>query len=142
MAITQAMPTSFKSELLTAIHSFAASGGDSMKLALFTSSATLGASTTAYSTTNEITGTGYTAGGIALTNSNPTTSGTTAYTDFADVSFTSASFTANGGLIYNTTDSNKAVGVHPFGGDVTVSSGTLTIVFPTPDATNAVIRIA
>lgn len=141
MAITTAMATSFKSELLTAVHSFAASGGDSMKLALFTSSATLGASTTAYSTTNEITGTGYTAGGAGLTNVNPTTSGTTAYTDFADVSFTSASFTANGGLIYNSTDSNKAVSSHAFGGDVTVTSGTLTIVFPAADASNAIIRL-
>ena len=145
MAITQAMCTSFKSELLQAVHNFKASGGNSFKLALYTSSATLGAGTTAYSTSNEITnssGTAYTAGGATLTSVTPTTSGTTAFCDFADVSYTSASFTANGALIYNDDQSDKAVAVIAFGGDKTVSSGTFTIQFPTADATNAIIRIA
>jgi hypothetical protein len=141
MANTTAMATSFKPELMTATHSFAASGGDSMKFSMYTSSATLGAGTTAYTATNEISGTGYTAGGAGLTNINPTSSGTTGFTDFNDISFTSASFTANAGLIYNSTDSNKAVSSHAFGGDVTVTSGTLTIVFPTADASNAIIRL-
>lgn len=141
MANSTAMATSFKVELLTGTHSFAASGGDSMKFSMYTSSATLGAGTTAYTTTNEISGTGYTAGGAGLTNINPSSSGTTALTDFNDVSFTSASFTANAGLIYNSTDTNKAVSSHAFGGDVTVTSGTLTIVFPAADASNAIIRL-
>ena len=142
MAITSAICTSFKQEILVGTHNFTASTGDSFKLALFTSSATLGASTTAYSTSNEVSGTGYTAGGAALTSVTPTTDGTTAICDFADVSFTSASFTANGCLIYNTDQSDKAVAVIAFGGDKTVSSGTFTIQFPTADASNAIIRIA
>lgn len=142
MAITTAMPTSFKQEILVATHNFTASTGDTFKMALFTSSATLGASTTAYSTTNEISGTGYTAGGATLTSVTPTTSGTTAYCDFNDVSWSSATFTSNGALIYNSSKSNKACSVHAFGGDQSVSSGTFTVVFPTPDASNAVIRIA
>lgn len=142
MAITTAMATSFKVELMKAIHNFLLSGGDTFKLALFTSTATLGASTTAYSTTNEITGTGYTAAGNTLTRVDPTSSGTTAYTDFADTSWTSSTFTANGALIYNSTDSNVAVSSHAFGGDVSVTSGTFTVVFPTPDATNAILRLA
>ena len=111
----------------------------------FTSSATLGAGTTAYSTSNEITnssGTAYTAGGATLTSVTPTTSGTTALCDFDDVSFTSASFTANGALIYNSSQSDKAVCAIAFGSDKTVTSGTFTIQFPTADATNAIIRIA
>ena len=145
MAITSAICTSFKQEILVGTHNFTATSGDTFKIALFTSDATLGASTTAYSTSNEITnssGTAYTAGGATLTSVTPTTSGTTAICDFADVSFTSASFTANGALIYNDTQSDKAVAVIAFGGDKTVSSGTFTIQFPTADATNAIIRIA
>ena len=112
---------------------------------MFTSDASLGASTTAYSTSNEITnssGTAYTAGGATLTSVTPTTSGTTALCDFADVSYTSASFTANGALIYNSSASDKAVCAIAFGSDKTVTSGTFTIQFPTADATNAIIRLA
>ena len=145
MAITSAICTSFKQEILVGTHNFTATSGNTFKIALYTSSASLGASTTAYSTSNEITnssGTAYTAGGATLTSVTPTTSGTTALCDFADVSFTSASFTANGALIYNDTQSDKAVAVIAFGSDKTVTSGTFTIQFPTADATNAIIRIA
>ena len=145
MAITSAICTSFKQEILVGTHNFTATSGDTFKIALYTSSATLGAGTTAYSTSNEITnssGTAYTAGGATLTSVTPTTSGTTALCDFADVSYTSASFTANGALIYNSSQSNKACAVIAFGGDKTVSSGTFTIQFPTADATNAIIRLA
>ena len=145
MAITSAICTSFKQEILVGTHNFTATSGDTFKIALYTSSATLGAGTTAYSTSNEITnssGTAYTAGGATLTSVTPTTSGTTSFCDFADVSYTSASFTANGALIYNDDQSDKAVAVIAFGGDKTVSSGTFTIQFPTADATNAIIRIA
>jgi poly-gamma-glutamate capsule biosynthesis protein CapA/YwtB (metallophosphatase superfamily) len=145
MAITSAVCTSFKQEILVGTHNFTATSGDTFKIALYTSSATLGAGTTAYSTSNEITnssGTAYTAGGATLTSVTPTTSGTTALCDFADVSFSSASFTANGALIYNDDQSDKAVAVIAFGGDKTVTSGTFTIQFPTADATNAIIRIA
>ena len=145
MAITSAICTSFKQELLVGTHNFTASTGISFKIALYTSSATLGAGTTAFSSTNEITnssGTAYTSGGASLTSVTPTTDSTTAVCDFADVSFTSASFTANGALIYNSSQSNKAVAVIAFGGDKTVSSGTFTIQFPTADATNAIIRLA
>ena len=142
MAITQAMCTSFKKELLEGKHNFLASGGNSFKIALYTSSAQLDASTTAYATTNEASGTGYTAGGNALTNVNPTTTNTTAYTDFADTSWTSSTITANGALIYNSTNSDKAVAVLAFGGDKTSTNGDFTIVFPTADSSNAIIRIA
>ena len=142
MAITQAMCTSFKVELLTGTHDFTASTGDSFKLALYTSSATLGASTTAYTTSNEVTGTGYTAGGGTLTNVTPTSSGTTAFTDFADLTFSTATITARGCLIYNDDESDKAVAVLDFGGDKTSTAGDFTIVFPTADASSAIIRIA
>jgi hypothetical protein len=145
MAITSAICTSFKQELLVGTHNFTATTGNTFKIALFTSSATLGASTTAYSTSNEITnssGTAYTAGGATLTSVTPTTSGTTAFCDFADVSYTSASFTANGALIYNSSQSDKAVCAIAFGSDKTVTSGTFTIQFPTADATDAIIRLA
>jgi hypothetical protein len=145
MAITSAICTSFKQEILVGTHNFTATSGNTFKIALFTSDASLGAGTTAYSTSNEITnssGTAYTAGGATLTSVTPTTSGTTALCDFADVSFTSATFTANGALIYNDTQSDKAVAVIAFGGDKTVTSGTFTIQFPTADASNAIIRIA
>ena len=145
MAITSAICTSFKQELLVGTHNFTATTGNTFIIALFTSSASLGASTTAYSTSNEITnssGTAYTAGGATLTSVTPTTDSTTAVCDFADVSYTSASFTANGALIYNDTQSDKAVAVIAFGSDKTVTSGTFTIQFPTADATNAIIRLA
>ena len=150
MAITSAVCTSFKVELLKGEHNFTASTGDTFKIALFDSDATLGASTTAYSTSEEITntsGTAYTAGGATLTNVTPTSSSTTAYTDFADVSWTSASFTANGALIYNTTtgtgsSTTDSVCAIASGGDKTATSGTFTIQFPTADASNAILRIA
>ena len=147
MAITQAICTSFKQELLQAKHDFTASTGHTFKLALFTSSATLGASTTDYATTNEVSGTGYTAGGSALTAVTPTTSGTTAFTDFSDLTFSSATITAAGALIYNTTTGSGSgttdtIVVLDFGSDKSSSAGDFTIVFPTADASNAVIRIA
>lgn len=142
MAITQAMCTSFKVELLQGVHNFTASTGDTFKIALYTSSATLGASTTVYTTSDEVTGSGYTAGGNTLTNVTPTSSGTTAFTDFADTTWTTATITARGALIYNSTEADKAVCVLDFGSDKTSTAGNFTIVFPTADASNAIIRIA
>ncbi|MEK9699196.1 MAG: hypothetical protein VW270_25690 [Candidatus Poseidoniales archaeon] len=142
MAITQAMCTSFKQQLLEGTHNFKNSGGSTFKLALFTSSATLGASTTAYATTNEVSGTGYSAGGNTLTRVDPSTSGTTAFTDFADTTFSTATITANGALIYNSSASDAAVIVLAFGGDKTSTAGDFTVQFPTADASNAIIRIA
>jgi len=142
MAITQAMPTSFKQEILVATHNFTAGTGNTFKIALYTSSATLNASTTAYSATNEVSGTGYSAGGNTLTSVTPTTSGTTAFCDFNDTSWTTATITARGALIYNSSAANKACAVLDFGSDQTSTAGTFTIVFPTPDASNAIIRIA
>lgn len=142
MAISTAMCTSFKSELLQAVHNFLNVGGDTFKLALYTSSATIGATTTAYSATNEASGTNYSAGGNALTRVDPTTSGTTAYTDFADLVFSNVTITARGCMIYNSTDSNKAVSTHDFGSDKSASAGDFTIVFPTADASNAILRLA
>jgi hypothetical protein len=146
MAITSAVCNSFKTEVLRAIHNFTASSGNSFKLALYTSSATLNKSTTAYASTNEISntsGSAYTAGGKVIVSVTPALSTDTACCDFADISFTSASFTANGCLIYNDTASgDPAVCAIAFGGDKTVSSGTFTIQFPTADANNAILRIA
>ena len=142
MAISQAMCTSFKVELLTGTHNFTNSSGNSFKLALYTSSASLGAGTTAYSSSNEASGTNYSATGAALTNVTPTSSGTTAFTDFADLTFSNATVTANGALIYNDTNSDKAVAVLAFGGDKTSTAGDFTIQFPAADASNAIIRIA
>ena len=143
MAITQAMCTSFKKELLEAKHNFLNSGGSDFKLALYTSSASLDASTTAYTATNEVSGTGYSAKGSSLTRVNPTSSGTTAFTDFTDLSFTSATITARGALIYNEdTTGDTSVCVLDFGSDKTSTAGTFTIQFPTADSSNAIIRIA
>lgn len=152
MAITSAICSSFKQELLEGKHDFqtSGSGGHSFKIALYTSSATLGASTTAYSATNEITntaGSAYTAGGAALTNTGVGLTSTTAFTDFSDVSYSSASFTANGALIYNTTTdggtgTTNAVAVIAFGSDKTATNGTFTIQFPANDSSNAIIRLA
>ncbi len=143
MAISQAMCTSFKKELMTATHDFTASTGNTFKLALYTSSATLDASTTAYSATNEASGTGYSATGAALTNVTPTSSGTTAFTDFDDLTFSTVTITANGALIYNDTAAgDPSVVVLAFGGDKTSTAGDFTIQFPTADASNAIIRIA
>ena len=148
MAITSAICNSFKQELLQGIHNFTASSGDTFNLALFTSSATLNASTTAFATNpgggsnTEVSGSGYTTKGNALTSVTPTLDSSTAVCDFSDVSFTSASFTANACLIYNSSKSNKAVAAVAFGGDKAVSSGTFTIQFPAADASNAIIRLA
>jgi hypothetical protein len=145
MAISSAVCNSFKQEILVGTHNFTASSGNAFKLAMYTSSASLGAGTTAYSTSNEISnasGSAYTAGGKALTSVTPVLDGSTAVCDFADISFTSASFTANGCLIYNDTQSDKAVCVVAFGGDKTVSSGTFTIQFPAAAASTAIVRIA
>jgi VCBS repeat-containing protein len=137
------MCTSFKVELLQGVHNFTNSTGDTFKLALYTSSATLDATTTAYSSSNEVANSGtYSAGGGTLTNVTPTSTGTTAFTDFSDLSFTSATITARGALIYNSSDSNKAVAVLDFGSDKTSTDGTFTIQFPTADASNAIIRIS
>tara|TARA_R100000458_G_C8151517_1_gene158997 strand:+ start:73 stop:504 length:432 start_codon:yes stop_codon:yes gene_type:complete len=143
MAITQAMCTSFKKELLEAVHNFKNSGGSTFNLALYTSSASLGAGTTAYTTSNEVSGTGYTAKGAALTNVDPSTSSTTALTDFNDLTFSTATITARGALIFNDSASgDPAVCVLDFGGDKTSTNGDFTIQFPTADASNAIIRIA
>ena len=143
MAITQAMCTSFKVQLMTATHNFTASTGNTFKLALYTSIATLDATTTAYTSANEVVGTGYTATGGTLTNVTPTSTGTTAFTDFADLSFTTATITARGALIYNDTAAgDPSVCVLDFGSDKISTAGTFTIVFPAADATNAIIRIA
>ena len=151
MAIAQAMCTSFKKELLEGVHNFKNSGGDTFKLALFaegsggksSTTATLGATSTAFVTTGEVASSGtYATGGGSLTRVDPTTSGTTAFTDFNDLSFTTATITAMGALIYNSSDSNKAVCVLDFTSNKTSTSGTFTIQFPTADASNAIIRIA
>ena len=151
MAITQAMCTSFKKELLEGVHNFKNSGGDTFKLALYaissggksSTTATLGATTTALVTTGEVASSGsYTTAGGTLTRVDPTTSGTTAFTDFSDVSFTTATITARGALIYNSSDSNKAVAGLDFGGNKTSTSGTFTVQFPTANGSNAIIRIA
>lgn len=142
MAISQAMATSFKQQLLTGTHDFTNGTGGTFKIALYTSSATLGAATTAYTTSNEVSGTGYTAGGNTLTNVTPTSSGTTAFTDFADTTFANATITARGALIYNSSATNAAVVVLDFGADKTSTAGDFTIQFPTADASNAIIRIA
>ncbi len=143
MAITTALCTSFKQELMEAVHNFKNSGGSTFNLALYTSSASLGAGTTAYTTSNEVSGTNYTAKGAALTRVDPTTSGTTAFTDFANLTFSSATVTARGALIFNDSASgDPAVCALDFGGDKTSTAGDFTIQFPTADASNAIIRIA
>lgn len=136
------MCTSFKQELLEGVHNFT-TGGNTFKLALYTNSASFTAGTTAYTATNEVSGTGYSAGGGTLSKVNPSTSGTTAFTDFGDLTFSSATITARGALIYNDTAAgDPAVVVLDFGADKTSTSGDFTIVFPTADASNAIIRIA
>ena len=145
MAITSAICTSFKVELLKGVHNFTATTGNTFKIALYDSDATLGASTTAFSTSEEITntsGSAYTSGGATLTSVTPVASSTTTICDFSDVSFSSASFTANGALIYNSSATNAAVCAIAFGSDKTATNGTFTIQFPTADATNAIIRLA
>ena len=143
MAITQAMCTSFKKELMEAKHNFLLSGGNTFKIALYTSSATLSAATTAYSATNEVSGTNYSAAGNTLTRVDPSSSGTTGFTDFADTTWASSTITARGAVIYNDTASgDPSVLVLNFGSDKASSSGDFTIAFPAADASNAIIRIA
>lgn len=141
------MCTSFKQQLLEGVHDFRASGGDTFKLALYTNSASFTAATDTYTATNEVPDSGsYAAGGGTLTNINPSSSGTTALTDFADLTFTSATITARGALIYNTTPAhtytNPTVVVLDFGSDKTSTAGDFSIIFPAADASNAIIRIA
>ena len=137
------MCTSFKKELLEAVHNFKNSGGDTFKIALYTNSASFNAATTAYTTSNEVTGTNYTAGGNTLTRVDPTSSGTTAFTDFADTTWSSSTITARGAMIYNDTAAgNPAVVILDFGSDKTSTNGDFTVVFPAADASNAIIRIA
>jgi hypothetical protein len=147
MAITTAMTTSFKKELLEAKHNFLLSGGHTFKIALFDSSASLDASTTDYSTANEVVGAGYTAGGNTLTRIDPAIDGTTAIVDFADTTWSAATITARGALIYNTTTgggsgTTEAVAVLDFGSDKTSTNGDFVIAFPAADASNAIIRLA
>jgi hypothetical protein len=141
------MCTSFKAQILEAVHDFRSSGGDTFKIALYSSAATLDATTTAYTSSDEVANSGtYSAGGGTLTNVTPTASGTTAFTDFDDISFTSATINARGALIYNSTPThtytNPSVAVLDFGGDKISTSGTFTIQFPAADASNAIIRIS
>jgi len=152
MAISSAICNTFKRDLLKGFHDFDSSGGDTFNIALYTSSATLGATTTDYSTTNEITntsGSAYTAGGLQLTNNGVTggSAASTAFVDFADAQWTSASFTANGALIYNTTtdggtSTTDAICILAFGGDFTASNGTFTVQFPAANTSDAIIRIS
>jgi hypothetical protein len=138
------MCTSFKVELMKAVHNFTTGTGNTFKLALYDNSASFTAATTAYTATNEVANSGtYSAGGGALTNVTPTSSGTTAFTDFADLSFTSATITAYGAMIYNDTAAgDPSVCILDFGGAKTSTNGTFTIIFPTADSTSAIIRIA
>jgi hypothetical protein len=148
MSILQGATTSFKVELLQAVHNFGPTSPNTFKVALYTASADINASTTVYSTTNEVTGTGYTAGGNTLVISTSPTSGNntnnipTAYISFSNTSWTSASFTARAALIYNVTQGNKSVAILDFGSDKTVSNNTFEIIFPTADANSAIVRIA
>jgi hypothetical protein len=152
MAITQAMCTSFKKELLLGVHRFGTNSADTFKLALYTSSASLDAASTAFTTSNEVSGTGYSSGGGTLTGVAPATSSTTAFTDFADLTFSSSSITARGAMIYNSTPSandesgssltNPACVILDFGSDKTSSNGDFTIQFPTASSSAAIIRIA
>lgn len=152
MAITQSMVTSFKAEILLGVHDFRATGGDTFKLALYTSSATLDATTTAYTATDEVSGMGYTAGGGTLVNIGVSSGSGTGFTDFGDLTFTNATITARGALIYNTTPSandnagspltNPAVAVLDFGSDKTSTAGDFTIIFPAATSSTAIIRIA
>lgn len=140
MAITNSVPTSFKQELFEGRHDFRTTG-NTFKLALYTSSATMDSSTTAYSATNEVAGAGYVAGGSALVNINPTTSGTTGFTSWSNLAFVAVTVTARGALIYNSTVGNRAVAVLDFGADKVATAQTLTVIFPTADSTNAIMRI-
>lgn len=139
MAISQAMCSSFKQQILLGEHDL---DTDIIKIALFTSAATLGAATTAYATTDEVVGTGYTAGGNTLTGATVSLTGTTAFVDFADTTWTTATITARGALIYNSSKANKAVAVLDFGADKTSTAGDFTVQMPTNDASSAIVRIS
>jgi hypothetical protein len=142
MAITQAMCVSFKLELLEGIHNFTGGTGDTFKIALYTSSASLDSSTTLYSTTNEITGSGYTAGGVALTSVTPIIDGTIACADFIDATWATVTISGvRGALIYNSSKSNKAVMVLDFGSDRSASGSNFVVTFPSPDQSSAIIRV-
>ena len=140
MAITQGFCTSFKTELLSGTHNFAAAG-DTFKVALYTSTATIDATTTVYSTTNEVAGAGYVAGGATVAGQAVASSGVTAYVDFTDPSWAASTITARGALLYNSTDANKAVAAWDFGSDKTTSASTFSIILPAADSSNAIIRI-
>lgn len=141
MAIIQTACTSYKAELAQALHNFTASTGNVFKIALYLSSATLGADTTVYTTSGETSGTNYTAGGIALTNITPTTSGTTAYWSFQTATFSNVTLSCAGALIYNSTNGNRAVCVLNFGSTITKVAQDLVITFPAASATDAILRI-
>ena len=142
MAIIQTLTTSFKVELAQGLHNFTTGTGDVFKLVLYTANADLGASTTAYTTAGEVSGTNYSAGGITLTNITPSFQGATAYWSFDTATFTNVTLTTNGALIYNSTNGNRSVAVLNFGLNITKSSQNLVVTFPAADATNAVLRIA
>ena len=142
MAIIQTLTTSFKVEVAQGLHNFTTGTGDVFKLALYTANADLGASTTAYTTSGEVSGPNYTAGGIILTIITPSFQGTTSYWSFQDVTFTNVTLTTNGALIYNSTNGNRSVAVLNFGVNITKTAQNLVITFPVNDATNAVLRIA
>jgi hypothetical protein len=148
MSVQQTATTSFKVELLQAVHNFGPTSPNTFKVALYTAAANIGPGTTAYTTTNEVVGTGYTAGGNTLVISTSPTSGLnsvnvpTAYISFNNTSWTNATFTARGALVYNVTQGNKSVAVLDFGSDKTVSNDTFQIIFPTPDANSAIVRIS
>ena len=148
MSISQTSTTSFKVELLQAVHNFGPTSANTFKVALYTAAADINATTTVYSTTNEVVGTGYTAGGNTLvistspTAANNTANVPTAYISFNNTSWTNATFTARAALIYNVTQGNKSVAVLDFGSDKTVNNDTFQIIFPTPDANSAIVRIS
>ena len=142
MALIQTLTTSFKVEVAQALHNFTTGTGNVFKLALYTANADLGASTTAYTTAGEVSGTNYSAGGIVLTNITPSFQGTTAYWSFQNATFTNVTLTTNGALIYNSTNGNRSVAVLNFGVNITKTAQDLVITFPVNDATNAVLRIA
>ena len=143
MAIDTALPTTFKVEILKGVHNFTASSGNTFKMALYTSSASLGAATTAYTTSNEVSGTNYTAKGNTLTSVTPVASSTTAVCDFADTTWSNATITARGAMIFNESASgDPAVAILNFGADKTSTAGNFVVSFPTADASNAIIRIA
>lgn len=142
MAITNALCTSFKNELLLGLHNFTLTTGNVFKCALFTSSATLGAATTVYSTANEVVGTGYSAGGLPLTNVTPVVVNNVGVADFQDVTWTTATITANGALVYNSTNGNRAVISIAFSGDKVSTAGDFVVVFPPATDTQGIIRVA